>query len=868
MKKALISILLFAINISIFAQTPESFKYQAVIRDATGTVLANQNIGFKLSILQNSEIGTVVYSETFNTTTNNYGLVNLLIGEGIPVTGTFSAINWSENTHYLKIEIDQTGGNSYEFLGTSKFHSVPYALQSKSTEEIQGKIISTNMPSAGQVLKWNGTEWAPADDNTTGGSGVDGVVDGASVSGTIAKTLTLSRSNGLTPLTVNFNDEINDNDSDSLNEIQVLNFSNDTLYLSNGGQIYLGKYSNLWTSHGNDIFNSNTKNVGVGLENPKGKFVVKGDTTINDTIPLFEVKNKDGQTVFAVYNAGVRIYVREESASFSNNNKGGFAVGGYRMDKTLTNDLLSVNTDSVRIYFDNQKTSGGGHNGGFAIKSFNGVTKTSGSGIMYLQEDNYFIGENSGINLSTGLHNSTMGYQAGEKITTGENNIFIGYQSGQKTNIGKNNNFIGNQAGQNNTDGAFNNFIGSTSGVNNISGMQNNFMGDRAGYFNTTGNFNTFIGDDAGYSNTTGSSNNFVGSSTGWSNNAGSYNNFFGSNAGYSNDTGSYNNFIGNNAGYSNISGNLNNIIGDDAGYFNTTGNLNNFIGSSAGYSNTTGGANNFIGDNAGYSNTTGEANNFFGSSAGYSCDTGSANNFFGNSAGFYNTYGNYNTFIGFQTGAYNTTGIDNIMIGSLAGIYNKIGSNNIFIGNEACGDGDTNVTNAIAIGAYTVASSNTVRIGNNAITSIGGYADWTNVSDKRFKKNIKENVIGLDFIMKLKPVTYYLDMKAIEDFNKKPEKNYSKKLKPKTIKIKTNTEKQTLQTGFLAQDVEKVAKELGYDFSGVDTPKNNKDHYGLRYSTFVVPLVKAVQEQQAEIENLKKEIAILKNILNDLKDK
>jgi trimeric autotransporter adhesin len=66
------------------------------------------------------------------------------------------------------------------------------------------------------------------------------------------------------------------------------------------------------------------------------------------------------------------------------------------------------------------------------------------------------------------------------------------------------------------------------------------------------------------------------------------------------------------------------------------------------------------------------------------------------------------------------------------------------------------------------------------------------------------------------------------------------------------------LQTGFIAQDVEAAAKELNFDFSGVDAPKNENDFYGLRYAEFVVPLVKAVQEQQGIIENQNQKIKSL----------
>ena len=72
------------------------------------------------------------------------------------------------------------------------------------------------------------------------------------------------------------------------------------------------------------------------------------------------------------------------------------------------------------------------------------------------------------------------------------------------------------------------------------------------------------------------------------------------------------------------------------------------------------------------------------------------------------------------------------------------------------------------------------------------------------------------------------------------------------------------LQTGFIAQEVEQAAQSLGYEFSGVDAPKNENDYYGLRYAEFVVPLVKAVQEQQKIIEKQQKEIEELKRLVKE----
>jgi hypothetical protein len=147
------------------------------------------------------------------------------------------------------------------------------------------------------------------------------------------------------------------------------------------------------------------------------------------------------------------------------------------------------------------------------------------------------------------------------------------------------------------------------------------------------------------------------------------------------------------------------------------------------------------------------------------------------------------------------------------------------------------------------------VRIGNSSVNSIGGYANWSNLSDARLKTNIKENTLGLAFIKKLRPVTYNLDMDAIARVNNTPD---SLRL-PESEALKA----QMLQTGFIAQEVEQAAKDLSFDFSGVDAPKNSKDSYGLRYATFVVPLVKAIQEQQSIIENQNSRIKALEEKLN-----
>jgi hypothetical protein len=152
--------------------------------------------------------------------------------------------------------------------------------------------------------------------------------------------------------------------------------------------------------------------------------------------------------------------------------------------------------------------------------------------------------------------------------------------------------------------------------------------------------------------------------------------------------------------------------------------------------------------------------------------------------------------------------------------------------------------------------------MGNSATGQYWAYANWTNISDGRYKKNIKEDVPGLAFINKLRPVTYTLDATRLDNFlHKNQSKEKQMSVAAKSIMDKALKEKEKIiYTGFVAQDVEKAAKEIGYDFSGVDAPKNENDLYGLRYAEFVVPLVKAVQEQQQQIETQKSIIEELKS--------
>ena len=124
----------------IYAQSPNLISYQAIVRGAGNALAANKSIGVKVSILQTSASGTVVYQESFtpNPTTNANGLLTLQIGSGTPITGTLAGINWNTGPYFVKTEIDPNGGTAYSLISTSQLLSVPYALSAKTAQSVAG----------------------------------------------------------------------------------------------------------------------------------------------------------------------------------------------------------------------------------------------------------------------------------------------------------------------------------------------------------------------------------------------------------------------------------------------------------------------------------------------------------------------------------------------------------------------------------------------------------------------------------------------------------------------------------------------------------------------------------------------------------
>lgn len=782
----ILTLLVLTLN-QISGQMPQKFNYQALIKDNTDKPLIEKSVSLRFSILHKTATGTVKYSEIHSTTTDKNGMVNIMIGTGIP-TGSFSSINWSDGPYFLKIELKYTTVD-YVVMGTAELASVPYSM------------VASNL----------------------------------------------------------------------------------------GGSL--------------------------------DKLKVKGQTTSPDST-LFEVKNKDGKTVFAVYNEGVRVYVPNSTAKGS---KGGFAIGGFGSEKTGTGyEFFRVTSDSIRIYIDtlsNKATKGGfaigtvgaakgknleflrvtpdsvriyvekekskGTKGGFAIGGFS-TDKGETIDFLHLTPKNYFIGHNSGKNITTGLYNSFLGYMSGYKNTAGSSNTFFGDSTGLNNTTGSWNVFIGKDAGRSNETSVSNVFIGNEAGkmakhISTSTASYNVAIGTLAGYYNN-GKFNVFLGQESGFSNTKGKQNVFIGMAAGYYNDTASYNVAIGTNAGY-NNMGLANVFMGNFAGAENLGANYNVFIGNNAGTSTTSGEKNVILGSDAGYENTTGTYNTFIGNLAGSLNTIGEYNLYAGSQAGYSNITGSYNVFLGNNAGFYakgsnNTaIGNaageainsdYNTMMGFQTGystttgsrnAFfghqagheNTTGSYNTIIGPLAGYSNTSGSNNVFIGKWAgyyeTGSDKLYIDNSdnYSSGALIYGDFYYHQLRLNAYVGINSSPDsyyrlyitgaayasgnfWTG-SDIRLKQNIR-SMEGDGVIDKVK------NLEVIK-FNYKNEVDNGD-----TIGI-------SKYIGVIAQEIEKDFPEA--------VRTDDKGFKAVNYNAITAILLQAIKDQQRQIDTLKNEIVILK---------
>lgn len=550
--------------------------------------------------------------------------------------------------------------------------------------------------------------------------------------------------------------------------------------------------------------------VGINTNNPNKDAALdlnntNGSNTKGLLLPKVALQATDNAAPLSVHTAGMKVYnTATAGTGVTAVTPGEYFNDGFKWVRTATTANAADSSDAWVL--------GGNTNG--ALKELG----TKDNQPIPFRIDN----TNAGLIAKTA---TALGYNALNPSSTGLGNTAVGISTLNANTSGYSNTAVGNLALSLNTIG-----------------NQNVALGSQALRSNTTGSENTAVGSSALDANINGTANVAIGNAALSKNTSGSYNVAAGWQALTASTTASYNTAVGYKVLNSTTTGQYNTAVGNSAMVANTTGTgnvaLGNWVLTKSNGSNNVG-----IGNSTLQSTTTGNDNVSVGVGSLSANISGSGNTVLGSNAMMLSTTATNNTVLGLSAMSSLLTGSENVTLGYMAGNnYNgnqqlSNASTSVFIGAQTKAGSLNDSDNQIVIGYNAVGrGNNTVQIGNSYITSIGGQVPWDNLSDVRLKKDIVDSKFGLNFISKLRPVTYFMKSGTTD-----------------------------LQSGFIAQEVEAVANSINYKFSGVVRPQNDTDFYSLRYSEFVVPLVKAVQEQQKEIAAKDAKIAELETRLQKL---
>ncbi len=515
MKKILLNGIILLFSISLFAQSPNYFNYQSVIRDNSGELIKNQDVSFRISIISGTETGPDVYRESHSVESNDFGLCNLKIGNGTDQTGNFNLIDWGIGNYYLKIELDENAGTDYTEMGTIQLLSVPYSLYANTAS--QAKFIDND------ILYFSDSDTLFAVKDRDGNIVFAVFPDGVEI------------------------------------------YVNESVKGKVGGFAVSGRSPSKAGEEDYFVVTADSTRIYVNQSETKGKvggFAVSGripsKTTVSNFLDItpdnYFIGHESGQktqnfvgsdhgkyNVFLGYQTGM-----ENLTGLKN------VFIGYKTAQANTHGMMNVYIGTESGYSNED-----GYDNVF-IGSSSGYSNTDGINNVFLGsnsgytnetgEDNVFVGFESGYSNTTGIRNTFMGNKAGRANVDGNDNIFIGELAGFSNINGGENIFIGKRAGQFVESALENTLIGTYSGQQVTTGSENTFLGHRTGLGNTTGSQNTYIGGLASNRNDVGRENVSLGfNSGGWS--YGSYNTYLGVAAGM-NTVGEGNVFIGYNAGF------------------------------------------------------------------------------------------------------------------------------------------------------------------------------------------------------------------------------------------------------------------------------------------------------------------------------
>ena len=745
--------------IALAAPAQQGISYQAALRNAQGEPMANREVRLRLTLREGA---TDRYAETQTVTTTALGLINVVVGEGTPVSGDFGQLDWSHQ-YDLVVEIDAELSGSYTQLQASALHPVPQAQWARVASELQ-------MPeSRGLTLQPKPTAQLHEDSVLFGVRNKNGDLVFAVYNSGVAVYVD-DRDNGSRPQRAGFMVGGMDGTRDGTQRTLFAVDGTGTQVLVDEGTGGRPQRAGFRVGGMDGTRDGERAQRNLFEVDASGTRVhVDGrDATGRPQRAGFMVGGMDGtragSTLLTVDSSGTSVFI-DDATTAGRPQRAGFRVGG--MDGTRASqpaNYFVVTSDSTRVYVDERNRP---QRAGFAVGGMDG-TRAGDSRYMDITRDNYIIGHGAGKALmsgtATGKNNSIMGTNAAPKME-GNSNVAIGNQAGNAVITGDYNVFVGANSARLPKKTSQTVAIGYQAGEGQGTSDYTNgvFVGFKAGYYNTQGNDNVFVGSKAGNQNRNGSNNVVMGNSAAQSTQQMTNSVIIGNQAGVGSSSSTHVNevFIGNQAGKSNTTGENNVFIGNQTGLANTEGGSNVFVGNQAGAANTTASNNVFMGTLAGVDNRTGYSNVYMGHQAGAKNTHQSRNVFIGDSAGYGNGSSN-NVYIGYRAGRGKNAGsntLNNVVIGCEAGDdlgpfsqqnviigkeagKNITGTSNIFIGLRSGFSGSASGGDNVCIGSYTGSKitsgkMNTVLgyyTGNhistgNYNTVLGAYAGWYNES-------------------------------------------------------------------------------------------------------------------------------------------
>ena len=437
--------------------------------------------------------------------------------------------------------------------------------------------------------------------------------------------------------------------------------------------------------------------------------------------------------------------------------------------------------------------------------------------------------------LSTANNNTGFGHQVFNVLTEGDGNTGVGADVLGALTTGDNNTAVGLDSLKANTTADDNTAVGKDALLLNTTGASNTAIGKGSLTFNQTAANNTAVGYLSLNANTTGTGNTAIGTEALDANTTANFNTAIGSGAATANTTGGELVAVGRNALAANTTGSSNTAVGMRALDVNTTASNNTAVGADALGANTTGSANTVVGSIAGDAITTGVNNVAMGRAALTTCTTGGSNVAIGLSAAEALTTASNNTAVGANSAGTTTTGASITAIGANTRASAATTDNQIIIGTGA------GVLTSGGVTRFTVGDGS-----NNSHIALGASGDWSGTSDERFKKNIKDSNIGLDFITELRPITYQWK-------NEGEIPSWAKNYVEGSTKSYRNSK---THHGFVAQEAKAVIDKYPEIADGFHFWSEDDDgQQNIAYGALMPMMVKAVQELSAQVEELKAKI-------------